>query len=291
MKLDKIAFLINPKSGTKGTQRQAAALEEWLKQHAPNALLSLESPEDMATATLELAQKNYKAVFACGGDGTLNLISGKLLGTETALGIIPLGSGNGFARHHAIPLQWHKALAVVENPVVSVRDTGIINGLHFLNIAGLGFAAKISHAFKDQTRRGLAGYAETVVKNLKLDPFPIRIQNENGMWQGEAWMVDFCNGSQWGNNFRLDPGARDDDGTLSAVIFKKMNPLKLPVLGFRFASNQVQGSADVYSFTGAGFRMEFEGKKPLHVDGEAIGFAESAVEVFVNPGSLKIWTF
>lgn len=263
----------------------------YLNENAKDTLFVANSADEMREISSDLAVKNFKAVFACGGDGTLNLISSQLLGTETALGIIPFGSGNGFARHHAIPMKWEKALQVVDRPRISLRDTGLINGIHFLNVAGIGFAAKISHAFKGEAKRGLSGYARTVLKNLKMEPFPIEIANENSSWEGETWMVDFCNGSQWGNNFRLQPGARDDDGAINAVVFKKISPIKLPALGFRFASNSVPQSQDIITFAGSGFKMQFPGIKPLHVDGEAIALVENFAEVNVVPKSLTLWTF
>lgn len=290
MDTDKIAFLINPSSGTAVSQRKMADFAAYLSKNAPESLFMTQSPGEMREITQDLASKNFRAIFACGGDGTLNLVSEQLLLTETALGIVPFGSGNGFARHHNIPLQWQKAIRVIENPKMVYCDTGRINGIHFLNIAGVGFAAKISHAFKGTSKRGLSGYARTVLKNLKMEPFETKLSNENSSWEGNTWMVDFCNGSQWGNNFRIQPGARDDDGALNAVVFKKMNPLKLPALGFRFANNTVPQSNDVMSFSGSGFYMEFSGLKPLHVDGEAVAFIENAAEVQVVSKSLRLWT-
>jgi diacylglycerol kinase (ATP) len=290
LKPNKIAFLINPSSGTSASRKQASELISFLNEHPEYELYESKSAEEMAETTKHLATKNYQAVVGCGGDGTLNLVSKHLIGSDTALGMIGLGSGNGFARHQQIPLIWNKAIKILNNPKVRTVDTGLVNGIHFLNIAGIGFAAKISHAFKGQTKRGLSGYARTVFKNLKMEPFAAQISNESGNWQGEAWMVDFCNGSQWGNNFRIEPGARDDDGAFSAVIFKKINPLQIPALGFRFAANTVPQSPDVYTFAGSEFEMKFNGNLPLHVDGEPIAIVTDNVQVKVLPNNLKIWT-
>lgn len=287
---NRIAFLVNPASGTKASKKQAAELMEFLSKHPEYELIQTNTAAEMAEVTADLAKRNYQAVFGCGGDGTLNLISKHLQGSDTALGMIGLGSGNGFVRHQKIPLRWDKALKAAESPVERIVDTGMVNGIHFLNIAGIGFAAKISHAFKGVVNRGLSGYAKTVLTNLKLDPFSATISNENSSWQGETWMVDFCNGSQWGNNFRIEPGARDDDGAFSAVVFKKMSPVKIPALGFRFAANSVPESPDVYTFSGTRFVMDFDGIRPLHVDGEAIAMVENQVVVEVVPKNLKIWT-
>jgi diacylglycerol kinase (ATP) len=286
----KIAFLINPAAGTAGTKKQTEELTKHLKGSKDMLLFETKTPQDMLELSKELAEKNYEAIFACGGDGTLNLVSSQLLGSETALGMIPLGSGNGYARHHRIPMHWTEAIKIMEHPKRSLRDTGLINNIYFLNIAGIGYAAKISHAFKGEQKRGLTGYARTVFKNLKMEPFHAQITNENMTWQGETWIVDFCNGSQWGNNFRIEPGARDDDGSLTAVIFKKVNPIKVPAIGFRIATQTVSKSPDIIHLPGANFLMEFDGKQPLHVDGEPVGFVENRAEIKILPKSLWIWT-
>lgn len=288
---DKIAFLINPESGSSTSKKQSLELQKFLRITFPKAYFPAESSQEMREIAHHLVKKNYNAIVACGGDGTLNLVSSELAGTKTALAIIPLGSGNGFARHHHIPLKWDKAIQVIKNPKIVLIDTGLINGIHFLNIAGVGFAAKISHAFKGNSQRGLKGYAGVVMKNLKLEPFNASLSNENSTWAGDTWMVEFCNGSQWGNNFRLQPGALDNDGSLNAVVFRQMNPLHIPVLGFRFATNSVQGSSKVYSFSGAHFSLEFSGLKPLHVDGEPVAFIEDKAVVSVLPKNLHLWTF
>lgn len=286
----KIAFLINPASGSASLRRKGKEMVKAVKSMSGFSLYETKSPEELLELTRDLAQKNYHAIFACGGDGTLHLVSSQLIGTETAMGVIPLGSGNGYARHHRISLKWQEAIKAAENPVVSVRDTALFNGYHFLNIAGVGYTAKISHEFKREEHRGLQGYVKTVFKNLKMDAFDTRISNEYAKWEGKAWMVDFCNGSQWGNNFRVDPSARDDDGSISAVIFRKANRLKIPVIGFRLATGNINKSPEIYRISGGKFTMEFEGKRPLHLDGEPAGIIEKYAEIEVLPKSLTIWT-
>ena len=286
----KIAFLINPASGNLKVRKKGLEMANVIKNLPGFSLYETKSAAELIELTKELAQKNYKAVFACGGDGTLNLVSSQLIGTETGMGIIPLGSGNGYARHHHISLKWQEAIKAAENPRISVRDTAMFNGYHFLNIAGVGYTAKISHEFKREEHRGLRGYVKTIFKNLKMDAFNTRITNENSYWEGKAWMVDFCNGSQWGNNFRVDPSARDDDGALSAVIFRKTSAIKIPAIGFHLATGSINKSSDVYRISGSKFIMQFEGQRPLHLDGEAAGIIENSAEIEVLPKSLIVWT-
>lgn len=290
MNTDRIAFILNPSSGSARSRKQGEQLEKYLIDSHPNTLYKASTAKEIEILSLEFAAKNYKAVVACGGDGTVNLISKALLHSDTALMVIGLGSGNGYARHQKLPLNWREALKMIENPKVVIKDSGMINGVHFLNVAGIGFAARITEALRQQTNKGLQGYVKTVMQNLALSPFGIRLLNENSEWQGESWMVEFCNGSQWGNNFRLEPGARDDDGTLNAVIFKKMSPVKIPALGFRFAANSVPKSVDVHTIAGAEFSLTTSKPVHVHVDGDSVGLMEGPISIQVVPKSLKLWT-
>lgn len=286
----KIAFIINPVSG-KGKTRSKNALQTFVKNYSGIELLHPPTAEATLESTRQLAKENFNAVFACGGDGTLNLISSALVGTETALAMVPLGSGNGYARHQHIPMKWQEAVKIIDLHEESYRDTGTINGIHFLNIAGVGYAAKISNAFKHASGRGLSGYLLTISKNLKRKPFDIAITEGLGIWEGKAWMVEFCNGSQWGNNISIAPGAQDDDGTLNTVIFQPFSALKTPVVGFRIAGSKPDKVPEIRQLQGDHFVMNFEGTQYLHVDGEGIGKVEKSVEVKVVPKSLKVWRF
>jgi YegS/Rv2252/BmrU family lipid kinase len=286
----KIAFLLNPNSGNKRTRMKGSEMQQFLKSNHIAEVIEPANADELTETTAHLAEKNYEAVFACGGDGTLNLVSSKLLNSDTALGIIPLGSGNGFARHHHIPMKWQDAIKLIDTHRVSLRDTGRFNGIHFLNIAGVGYAAKISHGFKDSSGRGLSGYVSTVLKNLKIEAFEINVSNESAMWNGAVWMIEFCNGSQWGNDFQIAPGARDDDGSLNAAIFADTSKLKIPSIGFKLATKKADTIDSLYRMTGSWFEMAISGTRPLHLDGEAVGFVKDTAVIEVVHNSLKLWT-
>jgi diacylglycerol kinase (ATP) len=287
----KIGFIVHSGSGSKRKQQAKEDFEAYILKDTGYDLFKLDKAEDIVEVTADMALKNYEAVYACGGDGTLNLVSGGLIHTETALGIIPFGSGNGYARHHNMPLDWAQALKSMDNHIMSQRDTGLINGMHFLNMAGIGYSAKISQEFKNSRGRGLRGYLNSIGKNLKTGAFPVSLSNKDAVWAGESFMVDFANGSQWGNNVKIAPNTRDDDGILAAVVFKKISPLRLPVIGFKLLTNTSESSTDIYRVKGEAFILQFEGEQPMHVDGDYVGVAQEKVVVEVNHKSLKLWLF
>ncbi len=110
-------------------------------------------------------------VLAVGGDGTVNEVAQGLLGSPAALGIVPVGSGNGLARALRIPLRPAPALAALESGARRRMDVGFLNGRPFLNVAGVGFDAVVGHAFHEQGRRGgrrgLLGYVRLSLAELR----------------------------------------------------------------------------------------------------------------------------
>ena len=231
-----------------------------------------------------------KAVLACGGDGTVNLVGAYLKNTGIPMGIIPLGSGNGLARHLGLPMHSRKALQQALRFQTKTIDTGVCGGHFFANVAGLGYDARISHAFKDRKKRGLIGYVQAIVRNLKLEPGPFHVAETHATWQGEAWMICFANGGQWGNNVSLMPGARVDDGTLNALIFKPAGPLTIPSIGFRLLTKKVHSAPSVHIISGTSFQIAGVKRTAIHVDGEPAGYFKGPLSVEVCPKSLLVLT-
>lgn len=264
-------------------------MKEYIEQHTGFPIFEPENAEESAVIVRNLVEQGYDAVFACGGDGTLNAVSSQLLHTNTALGIIPFGSGNGFARYHKIPMKWKAALNVYKNPKEVVCDTGTINGKHFVNVAGVGYSASIAKSFKLEKGRGFWGYVKVILKNLNRDSRNFHIKTENGEWQGSSWTVEFANGTQWGADVYLDAKSRMDDNTLTSVIFKKISFAVLPFLALRVLLNRTDGSRYVTKLRGSRFEVEYDEILPMHIDGDFAGKAKGHVIVETIPQSLKVW--
>ena len=285
----KIAFILNKGSGNVWKRALKAQLKEYIEQHTAFPIYETESADESSKIVRELVAQRYDAVFACGGDGTLNTVSAELIHTDTALGIIPFGSGNGFARHHKIPLKWKAALNLYKKHRVVVCDTGSINGKHFVNVAGIGYSAHITKSFKLDKARGLFGYIKIIFKNLDRDSREFTIRSEKGEWKGQTWTVEFANGTQWGSNVYLDRTNRLDDNEMTAVIFKKINFLVLPFLAFRVLFNLTRGSSYIDKLKGSRFDVEYPEILPMHIDGDFAGKSKGQVLVETVPQSLKVW--
>lgn len=227
-------------------------------------------------------------VVACGGDGTVNLVARALAGTEATMGIIPLGSGNGLARHLGIPMDMDAALARLNCGVRQRIDTAQIAGHFFVNVAGLGYDARISRAFKNRRNRGLGGYVHTIAGNLNpvLQPFELTYGNQEEA--AKAWMICFSNGSQWGNNVRLHPGASLTDGVLHAIVFKEKRLYQLPGMLVRLLTGEIGKHPGVWRADAALFNLHLSEPMALHTDGEPCGEISGDVCIVVNPASLNV---
>ncbi|MNX96578.1 putative lipid kinase BmrU [compost metagenome] len=177
------------------------------------------TPEVIAAAIARGAD----TVVSLGGDGTLNLCAGALLGTEVALGVVPCGTANDFARTLGIPLSIDEALAAIRDGERLRIDVGWVNDRHFLNVASLGMGVAIARAITAEHKRRWGRWAYLVallhrLRTPRLHPFVLCL--DNGCEQFEAYQVAIANGCCFGGGFRISHEARLDEGLLDVVVIE-----------------------------------------------------------------------
>jgi YegS/Rv2252/BmrU family lipid kinase len=186
---------------------------------------------------VELARRavadGAEAVIAVGGDGTVNEVAQALVGSQTALGIVPVGSGNGLARALRIPLLPEEALAALESAAPRQMDVGLLEERVFLNVAGVGFDAVVGHAFHDHGqrggRRGLLSYLRMSLRELRGYRAPrLHVEvDEAPPLELEPFVLTFANGPQYGSGAVINPDAKLDDGLLEVVSFEAAPALSI----------------------------------------------------------------
>ena len=180
-------------------------------------------PTAYAGHAVELARtaaaEGFAVVAAVGGDGTVNEVGRGLLGTTTALGIIPQGSGNGLARHLKVPLGLPAALQRLAAPTFSNMDVGVINGHPFFCTAGLGFDAHVSQHFAQAGSRGLSTYLRVTLREYcRYRPVPVQVSLDGREVRTDCYVLAFANASQYGNNAYIAPLADLRDGLLDVCL-------------------------------------------------------------------------
>lgn len=170
--MKKIKFVVNPISGTQSKELILSLLDEKIdKTKYSWEVVYTERAGHAVEIAAQAAEEKTDMVVAIGGDGTINEIARSLVHTDTALGIIPCGSGNGLARHLHIPMEPKKALEVLNEGCTDIIDYGKINGTDFFCTCGVGFDAFVSLKFAHAGKRGLLTYLEkTLQESLKYQP-------------------------------------------------------------------------------------------------------------------------
>jgi len=221
----KVRAIMNPRAGVR-----ARGVREAVEGGRPGwrdyAVELTREPGHATQLAREAVAVGAELVLAVGGDGTVNEVAQGLLGSATALGIVPVGSGNGLARALRVPLRAPRALAALESAQRRAIDVGFLNGRPFLNVAGVGFDAAVGQAFHDHGRaggrRGFLGYVRLCLRELRrYRPIRLSIEVAGGEpVQAAPFVLTFANGPQYGAGAVINPGARLDDGRLELVLFE-----------------------------------------------------------------------
>lgn len=284
----KVAFIINPKAGVK----KKINIEEFIRSNfsksIPFDLIVWKNIDDFYSIKQRVLNDGYTIAVACGGDGTVNQVAAVLSGTNIALGILPLGSGNGLARSNKIPLDLHKALKVIENGHKKQIDVGSINNIPFFCTAGVGFDALIANKFATSTKRGFNTYVKTTLKeyfNYKPNNYTITIDGKT--INTTAFLITVANAGQWGNNVYIAPQASMTDGLLHVSILKPFAKAAIPAIVTRLMAKKINTSSKFESYQGKKIDISFKGQLPAHFDGEPM-IAENHLSFEIKPLALNV---
>lgn len=227
-------------------------------------------------------------VVAIGGDGTMNEVATALVDTSVNFGLIPCGSGNGLGRHLGINRPGDGGFRTLLEGRPMPIDTGLVNGFPFFNSMGLGFEADIAVRFCQQTSRGLAGYFRVGLPAFFAHrPESLTVLHRGGTVQLSAFTLAVMNSDQYGNDARVAPGARIDDGLFELVGVPRMGFFGACGLLYRLGTDTFDQVKTVTRLSGARFVIERASAGWIHTDGEPRN-TTSRLEISLKPGSLRI---
>jgi YegS/Rv2252/BmrU family lipid kinase len=278
-------FIINPLSG-----RASRALDQvrtFAARHGARVALTERSRHATELAARALAD-GCERIVAVGGDGTLNEVGAVLIGTTATLGLVPCGSGNGLGRHLGIHGSIARALEVICTGTPRLIDTGLADGHPFFTAAGLGFEAEISARFNRLSQRGFFRYLTTSAQAWREhQPESCVIEHAGTRTPFRTFTLAVANSDQYGNNARIAPGARVDDGLLDLTAISPVTwHGALPLLT-RLFNGTLARSTNVLRLRATDFVVERPSAGPIHTDGE-IHAAPTRVTFAVRPSSLRI---
>jgi diacylglycerol kinase (ATP) len=288
----KLRFVFNPRSGR---QRRNASvlpmLRNFISARALDAdVVCTEGPGHATEIARDAVAAGCLRIVAVGGDGTVNEVAQALIHTPAALGLVPCGSGNGLALHLGLPTTLSDALELATGTSgrVAELDTGIVNGLPFVNAMGLGLDAEVSRRFNRLARRGLAAYTSTALAaflSRKTERFKIAAGGHSETV--DALLIAVANSDQYGNHAKIAPHARVDDGVLDLVAVRPVGLFSACALGLRLFTGSIDRSTSVRRLRAARFVVERPSPGIIHTDGET-HLLGCTIEIAVRPRSLRV---
>ena len=288
----KLRFVFNPRSGR--PRRNAPVhqlLKDFISARALDAeLVRTEGPGHATEIARDAVAAGCLRVVAVGGDGTVNEVAQALIRTPVAMGLVPCGSGNGLALHLGLPKTLLEALELASGAAgrAAAIDTGLVNGLTFVNVMGMGLDADVSRRFNRLTRRGLPAYTLTALAaffSRKAERCHISVGAHRE--SVDALLVSVANSDQYGNAAKIAPGARVDDGVLDLVAVRPVGMISACALGARLFLGTIDRSRNARRLKGERFVIERPAAGMIHTDGET-HMTGAHVEVSVRPRSLRI---
>lgn len=290
----KVLFIINPAAGgLKSGRNLIEAIRNTLRCEERDFEIEVPPSRESARELSNVAvREGYDAVFACGGDGTINDVASGLVATDTALGIIPAGSGNGLGKSLGIPEDPGAAVRLLKDFRTRKIDVGTMCGRYFFATAGCGFDAHLGKVYNEgalsRRFRGMLPYYFLAVREFfRYKPRPVTIRAGSLSKTVEPLIITAANTDRYGGKAIIAPGALPDDGLLDVSIIPKIGITRVPGLAIRLLSgniNEFKGferiRADKIEIRGCNTTI-------VHVDGEPFEW-EGDILISVLPGRLGV---
>ena len=245
----KATLIINPLSG-KRKAPQIIAMAKAMAEELGIALevRTIEGHGHGTTLAKEALERGQDRVIFAGGDGTLNAVAAGLIGSTMPLGIVPMGSGNGYARSLKLPLKPDAALRIAFTASATPMDVCYLNDKPFIGTAGIGFDARVSWEFDKSKSRGLWGYMRIILKQiLSAKPMPISVEANGTTVQENVLMLVFANTREFGNGAIISPGSAPDDGMAELQVVQKPGLLGLVRAFYDIYTGGAQRSPHIHS--------------------------------------------
>ncbi len=252
-------------------------------------VISCGAPEQMLREARKAIDSKIPILAVGGGDGTLGSVAGLLAGSETTLGVVPLGTGNAFARDLGIPADVNRAVEIIATGDSRAVDIGEVNGTTFLNVATVGLTTRIAQTLTEGHKHlfGRLVYFSAVLKAFhSVKPFEATLKTENGEQTFQTLLVVIGNGKYHAGPFRLGPGAGLTSGKFRVYALESASKAALLKLAAHLPSGTQGALPEVHSEETAGGMLTANPMRKATVDGDIK--QQTPLEFKVIPAGLRV---
>jgi diacylglycerol kinase family enzyme len=221
----------------------------------------------------------YDVFVAAGGDGTVHTVASELIGSDKILGVLPIGSGNGFAKELGFRPIIRSLLNDIEKKESLKIDTLEINNNLCLNVSGIGLDSFVAHSFDKLKTRGFWSYVGvTFINFFKLHPFHVTISIPGEKLISEdLFVLTVANTRQFGNNAFIAPEACPNDGKMDIVMIRPFPKIMFPVFIYRLFTKKIHKSRYVTYLKSENEITIRSDETRYHIDGEPVTISGDVV--------------
>ncbi len=288
----RILFVINPQAGRGTTLKLLPQLEKLLlEKEVDHEIRWTEGPGDATHFTKEI-KADYDLVTVIGGDGTMNEVLNGLVGGETPMAVIPIGTGNDFVRSAKLPMKLEAALDNILNGKPRMVDLGLYNSeRYFVNVLGIGFDAYANiQSRKIKRLKGKIVYLAAIFKTLRhWSAVPMRIELDDQTIDDHSYLTCIANGWSVGGGLSLAPDAQLEDGFFDVCHVSDISSMKIVWNFPKLTNGKINDLEEVTILRSKKVKVTSEEPLPMHLDGEIIEGNSKVFEVEMIPGGFTIW--
>ncbi|MCX6641359.1 MAG: diacylglycerol kinase family protein [bacterium] len=265
-------FIINPRSGKIFGKPNIIRLIDhiWGAAGRDYSILITTRPEEGIRLALEEVERGSDLIIAVGGDGTLNEVAGGILGSGVPVGLVPAGSGNGFARHWNIPLDPAAAIKGLLTPKLAASDVGMAENHLFLVTFGCGMDAVIAHRYARSKVRGMPSYFYHSIwayRDYQSSEISVQV-NSHIEYNGRPLLLSLANARGFGGGTIIAPHAKADDGILDLCVLDRL-PIQTSLYHLPGLFNgKIESTPGYHHAELKEALITRQQNGPIHVDGE-----------------------
>lgn len=295
----KVRLIYNPIAGPWNAERVMRLVCRYLEHRGWSVDMQVTQKQGDATRmAAEAARAGYDAAIAAGGDGTVNEAINGLAGTDTALGVLPVGTGNLWARQMGIPtnpltspLRLIEATSGLLKSTLRAVDLGQVNDRHFLCWAGIGLDAQVTSELEPRDRHtkrlGALPYVISAVLVARdFQGVRTRVFLDGAVVRGRSLLILVSNIQQYAAYFKIAHEAKVDDGLLDVFIFKGFGFPYVVRHVIRIASNRHLQNPQVVHRQAREVKVLADPETPVQVDGDPVG--TTPITITVVPRALRV---
>jgi diacylglycerol kinase (ATP) len=282
-------IVLNPRAGNaEDISGVRAAVQTWKARGWEVDLATTAYAGHAIELARSAAQQGYEVVVAAGGDGTVNEVVNGIAHTNTALAVLPIGTGNVWGRELRLPLHSHDAAVCLASGNLVTLDLGKANQRYFLLMAGIGFDAAVTRSVRPEAKRKL-GLMAYIVQALRLAPdvrgTRAELLIDGRVVRGNVLMVVIGNSRLYGGYLQITHQANLTDGLLDIVVIKGQDVRSAPLHLLSIVLRRYNTNPDMEYFRAR--EVTINSAKPLgiQVDGDLIG--ETPMTFCVEPDALR----